>query len=128
MLLHSMPSYTTEETRSKPYGLLVALSSATKSATGEAIIDDGISLQSPSLDINFTAEMGRVSGSVKTNGYKSEQPLSEVTVLGVPSKPSSVKLNGATVKSNWTYEMGLQRLNVTGLDIALHSAWQITWT
>ena len=72
--------------------------------------------------------MGRVSGSVKTNGYKSEQPLSEVTVLGVPSKTSSVKLNGATVKSNWTYEMGLQRLNVTGLDIALHSAWQITWT
>jgi len=126
LLLHSVASYTTEETRSKPYALLVSLSSATGSATGFAIIDDGITRQKKSLDVTFTAQRDHVSGGTKGE-YRSPQPLAEVSVLGVSSKPSSIKFNGTTTGGNWTYESGLQRLNVTGLDIALHSNWNLTW-
>lgn len=126
LLLHSTPSYTTEETRNKPYSLLVSLSAATNSASGSAIIDDGISLSKASLDVAFTASKGQVKGSVSNSSYRSEQPLSAVTVLGVAAKPGQVKVGGRAV-TGWTYESGLQRLNVTGLTLALHQAWQITW-
>ncbi|KZP09988.1 hypothetical protein FIBSPDRAFT_963462, partial [Athelia psychrophila] len=126
LLLHSTPSYTTEETKSKPFALLVFLSEATTSATGSAIIDDGISLSKSSLDVAFTASKGSVKGTVSTSSYKSTQPLSNITVLGVSAKPSTVKVGGKAVKG-FTYESGLQRLNVTGLAIALHEPWQVTW-
>lgn len=126
LLLHSTPSYTTEETRNKPYALLVALSEATGTATGTAIIDDGISLSTSSLDVAFTASKSSLKGSVSTSSYNPKQPLSNITVLGISSKPNAIKLGGKDIKV-WTYESRLQRLNVTGLDILLHQPWQITW-
>lgn len=128
LLLHSQPSYTTEESRSKPYGLLVSLSTATKSARGEAIIDDGVSLEKSSLDITFTANDGNVSGSVERASYISSQPLSDITVLGVTEKPTAIKVNGGVIDDKkWTYESGVQRLNISDQDVALHKPWKITW-
>lgn len=126
LLLHSTPSYTTAETRNKPYALLVALSAATHTASGAAIIDDGVSLSTDSLDIAFAAGAGRVHGRVSSSSYRAAQPLAAVTVLGVRAQPGRVEVDGKAVKG-WTYESGLQRLNVTGLAVALHEAWDITW-
>ncbi|KZP31568.1 glycoside hydrolase family 31 protein [Athelia psychrophila] len=127
LLLHSTPSYTTEETKSHPFSLLVSLAKDTSSATGSVIIDDGISLSTGSLDIAFTAGKGEVKGRVSaSSSYKSMQPLSNITVLGVSAKPRAVKVGGKAVEG-FTYESGLQRLNVTGLAIALDESWQVTW-
>lgn len=127
LLLHAKPSYTTEETRTKPFSLLVSLSTNTRSASGSAIVDDGISLSKDSLDLTFTASKTKLSSKISNSGYKSKQLLSAVTVLGVEEKPSEVKLGEKDVK-NWSYEGHLQRLNVTGLSVTLYESWDIIWT
>ncbi|KAF7976546.1 hypothetical protein HWV62_6195 [Athelia sp. TMB] len=127
LLTHAKPSYTTEETRSKPFALLVSLSAATQSASGSAILDDGISLSASSLDLTFTASKSQLSSAVGSgSAYRAEQPLEAVTILGVEAKPSAVKVGGKAVEG-WSYEGGLQRLNVTGLSVVLHDSWDIVW-
>ncbi|KZP10017.1 glycoside hydrolase family 31 protein [Athelia psychrophila] len=64
------PSIAFAETKPKPFALLVPISEVTTSAAGSAIIDDGISLSTSSLDIAFAAT---------TSSYKSARPLSNVT-------------------------------------------------
>ncbi|KZP02623.1 glycoside hydrolase family 31 protein [Athelia psychrophila] len=86
LLLHSTPFYTTEETKPKPFALLVSISEVTTSAAGSGILDDGISLSTSSLDIAFTASKGSVKGAVRTSSYKSARPLSNITVLYIHSK------------------------------------------
>lgn len=103
------------------------MSNVTKSAAGEAIIDDGLSLQNSSLDIKFTAEEGKLISDVKEASYTSKQPLGEVTVLGAYPRPKNVWLGEKSLKGKWTYEHDIQRLNVTGVDIPLNEAWQMTW-
>lgn len=56
LLLQSTPFYTNEETKTKPFALLVSLSVA----TGSAIINDGISLSKSSLDVVFAASKGSI--------------------------------------------------------------------
>ncbi|KZP29174.1 glycoside hydrolase family 31 protein [Athelia psychrophila] len=103
-----------------------ALRTPCTSATGSAIIQDGISLLTSSAHIASTANKGSVSGTVSISGHTSEQPLSSITVLGVSAQPSAVNVGGKAA-TGFTYESGLQRLNVTGLAIALHESRQVTW-
>lgn len=105
----------------------MSLSVATQSASGFAILDDGKSLSASSLDLTFTASKSQLSSAVGSgSSYRAEQPLEAVTILGVEAEPSAVKLGGKAVE-RWSYEGGLQRLNVTGLSVALHEPWDIVW-
>ncbi|KAF2093517.1 glycoside hydrolase family 31 protein [Rhizodiscina lignyota] len=121
------PGYTTTECRKNPWKLLVALDER-GSASGEVYIDDGESLEpSETLLVDFSVRKNGLSVKVKGN-YKVEQPLSNVTVLGVGSKPGNVKLNGKAV-SGVSYESESKVAYITGLeDLTKGGAFSGDWT
>lgn len=75
LLLQATPFYTAEETNAKPLALFASLSAATASAIRSAIVDDGISLSTASLDIAFTSSKGNIKGTVSASSYKTVQLL-----------------------------------------------------
>lgn len=124
------PGYTTKESRQNPWKLLVALDKR-GSASGEVYIDDGESLEpSKTLTVNFSVRKNGLSAKVKGN-YKVAQPLANVTIVGVQSKPSGIKLNGKTV-SGVTYDGSNKVAYITGLESltkggAFSGDWTLSW-
>ncbi|KAI0778948.1 glycosyl hydrolases family 31-domain-containing protein [Trametes elegans] len=126
LLLHAQPGYTTAETRARPFALLVS-QAADGGAFGTAYVDDGESVSpTPSRTLAFKACKGKLDIEGK-GGYKIEQKLETVTVLGVgATKPTEVKVNGAAV-DNWEFDEGVQRLIIRQVGIDLNRGASLTW-
>jgi alpha-glucosidase len=60
--------------------------------------------------------------------FNDTNSLANVTILGVSSSVSNVKLNGASISSGWTYNETSKVLDIKGLDNAtLAGAWSSDW-
>lgn len=124
------PKLTTREARKTPWALLVALGS-TGTASGSLYLDDGESVQpNATLNVEFVVPEGENKLVVSGRGtFKDENPLANVTVLGVGSEPEDVRINGVKVdgkKRSWNETSEVLRL--TGLEEVLEgSAWGGDW-
>ncbi|VDB95821.1 unnamed protein product [Peniophora sp. CBMAI 1063] len=126
LLLHAHPGYTTNETRSRPYSLLVSLD-VNGQAFGTAYIDDGES----NPDSNGFISNRTITFSVANNSlswvaagdYNVEQPIESVTVLGVVSEVANVTIPDAQV----TYDTNVQRVNFTNLSVSLSDDGGFNW-
>lgn len=135
LLLHASPAYTTTETKAGPYSLLISLDSS-GSAFGNAYIDDGISLPpTPNVTLTFRAENQSVLIQRDEGSFDIGQMLNQVTVLGVPSRPSMIRVDEVPLQGDaWTYESDKERLvigdqNGEGLNIGLSRASiRLTWS
>ncbi|KAF8815919.1 hypothetical protein BYT27DRAFT_7186387 [Phlegmacium glaucopus] len=131
ILLHAKPGYTIEETRQGPYSLLVSQSSQGL-AFGTAYIDDGISNPpGPNRILKFFSTPKQVVVVISVEGevggdFKIEQKLTDITVLGVDSKPTSVLLNGRKV-GNWKYAQQQGRLVALEIDADLNVPLSLEW-
>jgi len=126
LLLHAKPSYTIYETRREPFELLVSLA-ADGSAAGTAYVDDGESVDSAHKLLFLSATAGHtVSSSTPEGEYTIDQPLAQVTVLGVGQAPERVVFGGQET-TDFTYEQATQKLVVKGLEGDLNSAWELTF-
>lgn len=133
ILLHSQPGYTTNETLQSPYSLLVSLSSD-GSAFGSAYIDDGITLPTGNITVSnrtlaFSVGDGRLS--ITSQGdWQVAQKLDILTVLGVQTQPIVVSIGGVNLTSGFTYDSGVQRLNVTemGVDLNAEGPTVVAWS
>lgn len=132
ILLFSEPGYTTTETAQSPYSLLVSLTSDGH-AFGNAYIDDGITLPTETAPVanrtvTFSVDGGRLDVASVGN-WDVAQRLDILTVLGVLDPPMVVSVGGTRVTSGWSYESGVQRLNVTGMGVDLNlGSTTITWS
>ena len=122
------PLYTTSESRNSSWSLLCALDKEC-AATGQLYVDDGESVvQTATLWVDLTASNGSLYASSR-GLYKDTNTLANVTVMGVTSKPSSVKLNGERVSSGVSYDSSSKVLSVKGLQsLTGKGAWAQDWT
>ena len=120
--------YTTTECRNSPWSLIAALDSS-GDATGQLYVDDGVSIVPEStLLVDLAASKGTLSAKVQ-GSYPDKNALANVTVLGVPSKPSSVTLNGKKIGSGVAYNSTSKVLSIKGLQSLTGSgAWKADWT
>ena len=128
ILLHAEPGYTTAETRTGPYALLVTQDAAGY-AFGTAYVDDGESVPpTPNATVTVEAQKGRLTVSAMGN-YTIEQKLETVTVLGVGAEePGSVQVDGEDVdEDDWAFDAGLERLVIRGLGVDLNRGASLTW-
>lgn len=125
ILLHAKPAYTIEETRQGPYSLLISLSSQGV-AFGTAYIDDGISNPpGPNRILRFSSTSKRLNISVEGD-FTVKQKLTDITILGVDSKPASVLLNGQEV-DNWTHAQQQSKLVALEIDVDLNAHLSLEW-
>ncbi|KAF9563513.1 hypothetical protein CPC08DRAFT_324975 [Agrocybe pediades] len=127
ILLYAKPAYTIEETRQGPFSLLVSLTSQ-GAAQGSAYIDDGISFPpGPSRSLSFSVKKNEVSiSSSRGDNFTVDQPLQDITVLGVKSSPKTVTINGKAVK-NFTFDQKLGKLVAQGVNASLNQAVSLKW-
>jgi alpha-glucosidase len=121
------PGYTTTESRNNPWGLIVALS-AKGTAEGSLYVDDGESIEpEDSLHVTFKVRKGALDAKVE-GGYKDENAMGSVTILGVGSV-GDVTLNGEPVgKGNAQFNAATKILKVKLNDVTKGGAWQGDWT
>ncbi|KAL6305606.1 glycosyl hydrolases family 31-domain-containing protein [Sparassis latifolia] len=125
ILLHPQPAYTIAETRASPYGLVVS-QAADGYAFGTAYIDDGESLPpTANTTLTFRASSGRLDVA-STGSFDVEQKLESLTVLGVQTRVSEVRVQG-NLASTWTFIPEVEELVVKELALDLNSAASITW-
>ncbi|KZV75261.1 glycoside hydrolase family 31 protein [Peniophora sp. CONT] len=127
LLLHAHPGYTTNETRSQPYTLLVSLD-ADGQAFGTAYVDDGESNPDSNgfisnRTITFSVANDTLNWAV-VGEFNVEQPIESVTVLGVASPAANVSISSADV----TYDADVQRVNVTSLSLGLNEVGTLSWS
>lgn len=128
------PGYTTRECREGAWTLIVALDNS-GSATGQVYIDDGESVQpSAATNADLYVRKNQLIAKVSGNYHQGPavQPLTNVTVLGVSSKPSGAKLNGKSV-GKVSYNSATKVAYITGLESATKngafcSSWSLTWS
>jgi lysosomal alpha-glucosidase len=119
------PSTTTAESRKNPYSLKVALSSS-GDAVGDLYLDDGESLDTKeTLMVKFTVQSKTLTSSPTPGGYTPSAKVSNVTILGVMSKPSQVLVNGNP--SSFNYDSSSMILSLGGLNLDLVDKFVITW-
>ena len=125
LLLHSNPAYTTFETRSGPYSLLVS-QAADGRAFGTAYIDDGETIPpTPSRALQFHVSKGSLKVSNKGDFHISSK-LDTVTILGT-RKPSKVLVGGKSVRS-FQYLPAQEKLVMNGLSVDLNKPVSVTWS
>lgn len=60
--------------------------------------------------------------------FRVDQPIESVTVLGVEGAPSGVSVSGGGGGSaEVVYDVGVQRVNVTGLALELNEEASVSW-
>jgi alpha-glucosidase len=121
------PGYTTYESRRNPWALIVALSSQ-GTATGSLYVDDGESITpNATLFVEFSAKSGALSAAV-TGEWVDENPLANITILGLKSKPGNLTFDGGPVGSGVDFNSESGVLKVTGLvDVTKGGAWGGDW-
>jgi alpha-glucosidase len=122
---------TTTAARKTPWSLLVGLSSS-GTASGELYLDDGQSLvPNATLFVRFEARQNALYASAQ-GLWNETNPLENVTVMGVGSKPGIVKLNGKAVEGaswNGTSKVLLvQGLGNSTSGGAFARDWEISWS
>ncbi|KIK64044.1 glycoside hydrolase family 31 protein [Collybiopsis luxurians FD-317 M1] len=128
ILMHAKPGYTTTETRSGPFSLLVSLESDSH-AFGTAYLDDGLS--NPPAEnriVTFTATANQLRISSQGD-YAVEQKMEQLTILGVSEEPSTVSVGGKNLQSSsWEFVSGLQKLVISEVSIDLNNQeTNVTW-
>ncbi|KAF9457114.1 glycosyl hydrolases family 31-domain-containing protein [Collybia nuda] len=124
ILLHAKPAYTVEETRQGPFSLLIS-QSANGMAFGSAYLDDGVS-SPPGPNKILTFEVTKRQVKITARGpFDVKQQLSEVTILGVGSKPSRATVNGRKVDS-FSFSAQQGKL-VVKTNINLNSQTTLEW-
>ncbi|GKT64856.1 glycoside hydrolase family 31 protein [Colletotrichum tofieldiae] len=127
------PGLTTTESRSNPWGLLVALDGK-GTATGSLYVDDGESLEQ---EATLTVELSASENSLKatpTGDFKDSNPLGTVTIMGVQGGVSAVALNGQDLDdASWSFDSATHALHLTSLksltsEGAWSKSWEITWS
>jgi alpha-glucosidase len=119
---------TTRDSRKTPWSLLASLSS-NGTASGELYLDDGESVYpDDTLYVDFLASNSSLRASARGT-WKEENPLANVTILGVAEKPSSMTLNGQKLSSDSIeYNATSQVLHVSGLqNQTADGAWAKDW-
>ncbi|KAA8648813.1 hypothetical protein EYZ11_004025 [Aspergillus tanneri] len=122
------PALTTRDARKTPWSLLVSLGSQ-GTATGQLYLDDGESIHPvDTLSVKFMASSSSLRASARGT-WKENNPLANVTVLGVTKEPSSVTLNGQKVSTDSVrYNETSQALYVNGLQkFTAQGAWTQDW-
>lgn len=126
------PALTTQECRNNPWGLVVTYS-LEGTASGELYLDDGESVNPNStLRVNFSMAQNALHASGR-GSYIDNNPLANITIMGVEATVNNVTLNGACLTSGWTYNSTNQVLNIKGLSNftsggAWSSNWVLKWT
>jgi len=124
---YSKPAYTTYETAQSPYRLIVSLDDNGEAA-GEVYYDDGETQwtkNAPGSTSVFYVSKGKLSAEITSGKYKFAQKLSEVVILGVPSKPSHALVGDDSV--DISYSAMTKSLNVTSLSIDLNHPFTLSW-
>nr|OQO24766.1 hypothetical protein B0A51_07791 [Rachicladosporium sp. CCFEE 5018] len=131
------PGYTTAETQSNPFGILVALNKDGK-ASGSLYLDDGVSLvPSATKVVTFNFANNVLSTQIE-GSYHASAPLANVTVAGISQKPQYVSLFIGKqqceaqkliveYKDNTVYVTGLEQFTQGGAfeqALNLSFAWQ----
>ena len=94
---------------------------STGGASGDIYIDDGESIKpNATLEVTLTISDKKLSASSVGN-YSVDQPLGNVTILGV-ERPNNVSFSGGSYRWSWIDN----NLLVTGFDNV--SAWKNAWT
>jgi alpha-glucosidase len=121
------PGYTTTESRSGSWNLLVALNSQ-GSASGDLYIDDGESIEpGETLFVRFESINGRLYAE-GTGTYKDANQLGTVTILGVDAFKGQVSLNSQDVKACASYDGNTKVLKIEGLESYTKAgAWSADW-
>lgn len=126
------PALTTRDARNSPWSLLASLGNC-GTATGELYMDDGESLHpDATLNVQFQAVKSTLTAMPRGN-WQENQPLSEVTVMGVSQAPGVVTFNGQRVPaSDVHYNATSKVLRVCGLesmtcDGAFSQQWTLQW-
>lgn len=122
------PALTTRDARRTPWSLLAALSS-NGTAAGQLYLDDGESLRpDDTLEVIFKATHSSVRATARGT-WKEDNPLANVTLLGVAEKPTTVTVNDQPVPdSSVRYNATSQVLSVGGLqDYTANGAWDQDW-
>ncbi|KAL5534914.1 hypothetical protein ACEPAF_3004 [Sanghuangporus sanghuang] len=133
LLLHAQPAYTTAETRAGPFALLVTLpSSENASAFGTAYIDDGVSFPpGPNTTLVFQASPGRITSQPATgSAFNITSKLTQVTVLGVPTQPSNVALQGTSLANgSWAFNASKGELVIAGdgVEVSFNENVTLEW-
>lgn len=122
------PALTTRDARQTPWSLLTALS-GNGTASGQLYLDDGESLRpDDTLEVAFEAAHSSIR-AISRGTWKENNPLANVTVLGVQREPSAVTWNGQAVyPSSVQYNATSQALFVGGLqNMTAQGAWDRDW-
>jgi alpha-glucosidase len=150
------PALTTAQARKNPWSILAALGSDGK-ATGDLYVDDGESVapsktlwvkvrirtlitEHPSFvfsrkhllsfvtkTIKFTTSTSFLSARVEGQ-FKDNNALSNITILGVPSKVTKVWLDNVDLKDRWTHNNLSKALEIKGLnEVTAGGAWRQSW-
>jgi alpha-glucosidase len=103
---------------------LLAAVNSTGGASGEIYIDDGVSIN-PTATRSVTLAISGGTLSVTTTGnYSVDQPLGNVTILGV-SKPQNVNFSGGS--STWSWSNNTLLVTGFGNGSAWNSGWSLSW-
>jgi len=128
ILLHEKPGYTTAESRSGPFELLVSLD-ASDMASGYAYLDDGISLPGHTGVITNRTLSFAVRDKTLTIQSRGEylvpEYLSRVIIIG-PTSMDHVQISGQ-LHPFFSYETRIGRLNISGLELSLNSDVTLSW-
>jgi len=121
------PGMTTKASRANPWGLIAA-TDLEGSASGVLYLDDGESIvQNATLFVEFSLTNSALYATGR-GLYEDNNPLANVTVLGVQSDVSNVTLNGACISTGWTYNSTSKVLAVQGLENSTSAgAWSQDW-
>ena len=125
LLLHSEQKYTVTETTQTPFKLLVALDS-TSVSNGFAYIDNGESVQGTNYtQIEFHTKNNSLESIVKVNDYQIDRVLNEIVIVGVETKPQTVKNGDNEVE--FEYDENVKEITVKNLNQKLNDGFKLNW-
>jgi len=119
---------TTTASRLNPFRLLVALDH-NGNAQGSLFWDDGETVDTwekgDYLYINYVHAQNILKAEIVHNGYKEDMNvLQNVTVLGLPTRPHRVLINGQPTKS-WHYNSEDYWIDIFFVNLKMKSPWTI---
>lgn len=146
IVLTQEPNITTASSRQNPFGLTVVpqtSSNGQQEAEGDAILDDGVSLDSiSSKKYTWVAfkmsgtqgSSGKITNSFKEQGYdpqgKENFTLDSLKVLDLKADSVDsiqVMLNQKPFQGSVSYNTTTQVLALSGLGIDMGSEWSVSW-
>lgn len=127
--MHLSGAMNTFEARNKGVGITAILLNG--QASGNLIWDDGETDLSDLLKVNFTISNQTLRSTASLvqgirHGPINGIPLAFVRIIGIPQKPSSVKINDSEV--SFTYDKEQMAIEKFPQPIDLKNSWNLTWS